>query len=140
MASAAKPPPLVLAVLTADAVHRDPATGKLSILGVVNEVRAASYPATLPFLAVYLAVTDGHGEVRLRVRVVDAADGDTEVAGGTLAAAFDGPLVVAEIVLDMPGLTFPRAGEYRLQVVHGDAVLAERRLMAHTTHTPHLVG
>ena len=61
------PSPTVLALIIADAVVSDAATGKHYIAGTFQTLAAVEFPAVLPGFAIYLAVTEGHGMVALEL-------------------------------------------------------------------------
>lgn len=65
-------PPYALALVVCDAIWRDPSTGKRTILGCFSAILADEFPATHPGMAVYAAITDGHGTVPIALRLVDA--------------------------------------------------------------------
>ncbi len=124
-------PPTVAALLTCAAIHQDD-TRKAYLLGVFNGFQSAAYPATMPRLCLYLALTDGHGPTPLVVRLIDAAD---EFAPPLFAfdippVRFGSPLDVKEVAVEVPAVALPRPGLYRWQVLCGGEVLHERRLAA----------
>ena len=48
-----------LAMVICDAIRRDPATGKFTLLGTLSVVGAAEFPSQHILLAVYMPLTDG---------------------------------------------------------------------------------
>ena len=76
--------PYCLAMVICDAAHRDPATGKFSILGTFSSLASPSYPSLIRFV-VYFAVTDGIGLVALRLQLIEADVGliDAQNEDGT---------------------------------------------------------
>ena len=67
------PPPRVLAMVVCDQVHEDPSTGKYTILGTFDRVASPSFPYTHPAVTSFMQVTNGRGEVEIRVK--DAEEG-----------------------------------------------------------------
>jgi uncharacterized protein DUF6941 len=131
------PPPTILALIIADAVVSDAATGKHYIAGTFQTLAAVEFPAVLPGFALYLAVTEGHGTVALELRVVDADEQREPVFRGDIEARFPSPVALGEMAIRLPGaLTFPVPGEYRVQVLYADRVIAERRLQVATISLP----
>lgn len=121
------PPPTVLSLVVADGVHRD-AHGRAYILGVFHTYYASKFPVTIPQLAVYLALTDGRGDARLTLRLVEASDEDATPASRTdLDVTFPGPLEVVTLSVDLPPLTISNPGVYRWQLVCGGQVIADQR-------------
>ena len=64
-------PPLLLALVMADEIRKDPATGKHSIRGIFDALGSPSFPCQPPSIAVYAALTDGHGPTPVRLRLID---------------------------------------------------------------------
>src|SRR6185295_15174498 len=111
-----------------DAIYRDGATGKFTILGTFTRIVARTLPIRSQF-SVYFCVTDALGEVPIGLRIVDSqsllADDNGEEGvlaemDGTLQAT--SPLMVVEGVLNI-GLEFPREGVYHCELFSGAEIL-----------------
>jgi hypothetical protein len=50
--------PSLLAWITCDGVHIDPASGKHTILGVFSNIKARSFPVMHPYMVWFLTITD----------------------------------------------------------------------------------
>ncbi len=120
-----------------DAVHRDSATGKHTILGTFSTVGADTYPAKVGF-CIYFAITDGLGQTRLRLRLVDAESGIVDkTENGTEGPVFkiefdipfEDPLVVMETAVGVE-TALPKPGLYHCELWAGDDLLMSRRLLA----------
>ena len=122
-------PPYALALVIADAIHRDPGTGKRTILGCFSSIYAREFPATHPALAVYIAVTEGRGVVPIKVRMVDVDDEKDPIFEVEGEANFQDPRMVMDMDLFIPNLVFPEPGEYRIQLFASGEPLLERRIM-----------
>src|SRR4051812_7363383 len=109
------PPPSVVALVTCATIYVDDVSRKASLLGVCNGFQAAAFPAPMPPLSVYVALTDGRGPTELSVRLVDGADlGGAPVFSIDLPTArFTSPLQVKEVAVEVRGVTLPRPGLYR---------------------------
>jgi hypothetical protein len=81
-------------------------------------------------LGLYIALTDGRGKLPIRIRIIDADESREAVLETEAEIEFADPRMIAEICLNMPGLTFPEPGEYRCQVFAGHEFLMERRILA----------
>ena len=134
--------PYALALVVCDAVWRDPGTGKRTILGCFSAIYARQFPVKHPLISVYAAITDGHGDTPLRLRLIDADENDPPLAELKGQAKFDDPRMVFEIDFGLFNVVFPRPGEYRLQLHAGSTLLIERRIVvfqiggnAHGTET-----
>lgn len=124
--------PYCLAMILCDAVHRDPATGKHTILGTFSTVGAKEYPTTLRF-GVFFAITDGHGDFELRFRLVDAKDVLSDTAEPVFEvsapARFETPLMVIEGSLRVTA-TLASPGVYHCEMLANENLLMSRRLVA----------
>jgi len=123
-----RPIPDVLALLVCDQIITDRLTGKQSLIGMFSKVHAAGFPATHPQLAVFVALTDGHGKTELTIRIVDSNDARPPIVEGRGAVDFKNPRAIANLALQFHGLTFPVQGEYRVQLWSGAELLREARL------------
>jgi hypothetical protein len=121
--------PYSLAMVICDAIWRDPYTGKRTILGCFSAVHGHSFPLTIPLMAVYVALTDGNGRIPIKLCLVDADEQLDPLFEAESELEFNSPLVVMEVDYHMQGLTFPTAGEYRLQLTARGEVLVERRIL-----------
>ena len=123
-----RPVPDVLAMLVCDQIITDRMTGKQSLIGMFSKVHAASFPATHPQLCVFVALTDGHGLTELAIRIVDSNEARPSIVEGKGTVEFKSPRAIANLALQFHGLTFPAAGEYRVQLWSGSELLREARL------------
>ena len=122
-------PPYPLAMVICDAIHQDRATGKRTLLGCFSTIGAPAFPASHPLLAAYVALTDGHGEVPIKLQLVDVDEAEEPLAEAEGKVKFTDPRVVVEIGLHLAGIVFPRPGEYRLQLYGAGELLIERRIL-----------
>ncbi len=121
------PPPVVQSMILADNVHRDPTTNKKFILGTYNTINAAQFPYTIPRFCLYLAITNGHGSTRLRVRLVDVDEQQTPIHEIAYPVNMADPNMTYETVFTFP-VIFPSPGDYRVQLLVGNELLRELRL------------
>ncbi len=121
--------PDALALILADYVHQDGATGKYFILGTYSSIGAASFPWTHPTLTAYAAVTNGHGPTPMKMRLIDVDDSREPIFESEGVLDFPNPLVVAEIVFVCHNVVFPEPGVYRLQLYGAGQLLRERLFM-----------
>lgn len=124
-----KPPPLCLALVLADAIWRDPSTGKRTILGAFSELASTQFPATHGLLAVHCALTDGYGANTIKIRLVKIGETDDLILEGQSEVQFDDPRMVAELDFHLANVQFPTPGEYRFQIFSQEDLLMERRFV-----------
>jgi len=123
-----QPTPDVIALLVCDQIITDRLTGKQSLIGMFSKVHAVGFPATHPQLAVFVALTDGHGRTELTIRIVDSNDARPPIVEGRGGVDFKNPRAIANLALQFHGLTFPAPGEYSVQLWSGSELLREARL------------
>jgi hypothetical protein len=130
MAVKKQPPhvPNVLAMILADAVLRDLGTNKNFIQGTFHVLAAPSFPWTHPSMVVYLVLTDGHGAIPLKLRLVDVDESSPAIFEVETTVNFPDPLLVLELVFPRSNIVFPEPGEYRVQLFGAGEPLLERRL------------
>ena len=126
-----KPLPDVLSMVVCDQIITDRVTGKQSLIGMFSRIHAQGFPTSHPQLCVYVALTEGYGETDLEIRIVDANDERPPLVSGKGKVKFHDPRAIANLALQFHGLTFPQAGEYRVQLWSGSTLLREARLEVH---------
>jgi hypothetical protein len=129
-------PPDVLAMVLADAVLRDLATKKHTIQGIYTLLHVREFPYLHPFIVVYTALTNGHGQTLMQLRLVDANEERAPLFTSESSLLFPDPLYVAEAVFAVPNVVFPEPGEYRLQLFGAGQPIRERRLYIGRTEEP----
>jgi len=116
--------PQLLAWLTCDGVHLDPATGKHTILGVFSNIRAHRFPVTHPFMIWFMTLTDcaaGSHKVRILLGI------EPTQMQALLERTFEspGPLQRINLINEIRNLSFPQAGEYSIVIeVDDEPILA----------------
>jgi hypothetical protein len=114
----------LLAWLTCDGVHLDPATGKHTILGVFSNIRAHRFPVTHPFMIWFMTLTDcasGPHKIRILLGV------DPTQMQQMLERTFEspGPLQRINLINEIRNLSFPAAGDYSIVIeVDDEPILA----------------
>ena len=114
----------LLAWLTCDGVHLDPATGKHTILGVFSNIRAHRFPVTHPFMMWFMTLTDcaaGSHKVRILLGI------EPTQMQAPLERTFEspGPLQRINLINEIRNLAFPQAGEYSIVIeVDDEPILA----------------
>src|SRR5438876_2374185 len=108
--------PLALAMVISDAVWRDPATGKATILGTFGSIDGSEFPLVFPQMAVYLALTDARGRIPFKLVVTDADEEREPVFVSEFDVDFPDPIEVLELVSEIGEISFPLPGEYRVQL------------------------
>ena len=123
-----RPAPDVLSMIVCDLIITDRMTGKQSLIGMFSRIHARGFPASHPQLCVYVALTEGYGETQFTIRIVDANDERPPIVEGKGKVRFQNPRAIANLALQFHGLTFPKPGEYRVQLYSNGELLREARL------------
>ncbi|MFM8980594.1 MAG: DUF6941 family protein [Planctomycetia bacterium] len=124
------PQPVVKAFLVCDQVIQDAQSGKKSLIGVFQELRAERFPAVHPQLWIYGNLTDGHGRYTLEIRLVDVEQGQVLSRGEPPPLDISGPLQVTEISAQLRNITLPRAGMYEFHLLSNGQVIASKAIHA----------
>lgn len=123
------PPPVALAMIICDAIYIDPSTGKPTLLGLFSEIGAKEFPAVHPLLAVHICMTDAHGKVPIKLRLVDADEETDPLFQVENEVDFPDRRAIISMNAIMQGIAFPSPGEYRLQLFGFGEFIMERRLV-----------
>jgi hypothetical protein len=124
--------PLVQNLLMADSFYVEPTTSKISILGIFNSFSVAAgapYPVSHLFAVVYLTLTECYGRCQLRLQIVDDSEEQSSIFDAAIEVDVPDPLGVAVVVQPVQMLTFPHPGDYFIQVLCGEDLLKEIRLI-----------
>lgn len=123
-----KPVPVLLAMVVADLVVRDPNSGKVSILGTFTHIRGPSAPIVMRSMAVYVCFADAMGPYHLRLECLGLAE--HEVVGFAEMQGFESHdrLAVHEIGITIDNVTFPKFGEYEFRFSAGGEFLGSRKV------------
>lgn len=109
--------PILQALLLADQIYVDAATGKKIIAGTFNRLVCEEFPTTsIVSKFALVSLTDVHNEVEISLRFVDLQTGDAllELKGLTVTA--EDPLETVEMVVELPPLPLPHPGSYALEI------------------------
>jgi hypothetical protein len=128
--------PDVLAMVLADTILQDLTTKKLFIQGTYSAIFGVDFPVLFPAITVYIAITNGHGETDLEIRLVDVDEEREPIFSVKAKANFPDPLTVLETVFTHGPVSFPEPGEYRLQLLGNGQLVRERRLQVIPNPSP----
>jgi hypothetical protein len=126
------PPPFPLAMVVCDGIHRDPGTGKLTLLGCFSVIGVAELPAVHESMGLYIELTNGRGKVPFLCRLVDANEDLEPLWEHKDEIEIEDPRVVLQIALPIQNVLFSQAGEYRIQLYACNEFLMERRVLVHS--------
>ena len=114
------PRPIVNAMLICDEASLDAKSGKITLKGIFEVIRAVGFPVRHEALAVYIKMTDAAGTYPFVFKVISLEDGRLVGTGQAKFLAKD-RLAPVELIFTIGGLVFPNAGLYEFQV-HADGL------------------
>jgi Family of unknown function (DUF6941) len=124
--------PLPLAMVVCDTIWVESVSQKASLLGVVNQIGAPSYPTEVN-LAVFASVTAVRGKVELRLLLVDVNQERPPITEGSIEIEADDPTTEFDIDFDLGSVSLPEPGMYLVQLFAGSRFVCERRISANLT-------
>jgi hypothetical protein len=118
-------PVTVQALVLADHIYRDGATGKHVVAGTFHQIAMPELPATLPLsVGVFIVLSGLEGDTELGLQFVEP-DGDVLLDLQGIELSVGDEIESIELGLEVPPLPLPRAGRYAMRVTLDGAVLAE---------------
>jgi hypothetical protein len=111
-----------------DHVWRDPRNGKHNLLGTFAGIGSSTFPLVTSF-AVYFAVTEGRGQLPIRMELIDLDEERPAVFDAEAIFEFQDLRQVIEGTFAFTDLVIPEPGEYRLKLFAGGEFLMERALI-----------
>jgi len=122
--------PSLLAWITCDGVHIDPASGKHTILGVFSNIQARSFPVVHPYMVWFLTLTDvqpGKHMIKMSMGL------DPTNPGELLHREFESqiPLHRINLINELRNLSFDQPGEYSILIeVDDEPILATNLIVS----------
>lgn len=127
--------PQLLAWVTCDGVHIDPATGKHTILGIFSNIHGHRFPMMHPFMIWFMTITDcAPGEHRMKISL--GYDQETPQPLLERPFASHSPLDRINLINEIRNLPFPRPGEYSLLIEIDDEPLLATNIIVTTDPAP----
>jgi hypothetical protein len=102
-------------MLLCDHTIREHGTGKVSLIGIFENISAARFPVVHRSLSVYAKLVDAEGEYTIRLELLRLEDGHA-VAQGTLRATFADRMTPAELIFALENLDLERPGRYEFRL------------------------
>lgn len=119
--------PQLLAWLTCDGVHIDPATGKHTVLGVFSNIKARSFPVVHPFMIWFITLTDvSAGQHRIRISLGLDPTNLAELIHRPFES--QSPLHRINLINEIRNLTFNQPGDYSILIEIDDEPLLATNL------------
>ena len=97
-------------MLLCDLTIREHGTGKISLIGVFENISAPRFPVVHRALSVYAKLTDAEGDYVIRL------EDSHVVAQGTLTATFADRMSPGELIFNLENLGLERPGRYEFRL------------------------
>jgi hypothetical protein len=123
------PPPLALSLIIAESHLVDVRTRQHSLIGIISQISAPSFPVMVSRLCMYCEISNGRGRMELLFRIVDADGARPAVVEATTQFELHDPLMIHQLGLGLAGLFFPEPGQYRAQLLCEGELLRERQMI-----------
>jgi hypothetical protein len=121
--TAARPHPSLNALLLCDHTIREQGTGKVSLIGILENISAARFPVVHCSLSVHAKLGDAEGEYAIRLELVRLEDSHL-VAQATLRATFADRMTPGELIFGLENLGLERSGRYEFRLHANDRFAA----------------
>lgn len=109
------PHPACNAFLICDYAIREEGTGKISLIGIFENINVRRFPARHGLLCVYAKLTDAEGGYDIRLELVRLEDMSV-IGEGILTMAIEDRNAPSELVFQLGGLVFERPGRYEFRL------------------------
>lgn len=114
--------PQVLAWLTCDGVHVDPATGKHTLLGIFAAIRGRQFPVVHPYMVWFLTLSDvPTGKHKVKISMGTDHASMTPLIDQPFES--QNPLQRINLINEIRNLSFPKPGDYSLVIEVDDEPL-----------------
>jgi hypothetical protein len=128
--------PILLSSIICNRVIFDKVSGMPSIIDIVQVINAPKYPAQHAQLVFFCELTNGHGQSRAAIRLVEAQKDDSIIFEQKGVVSFADVQQIVTVAMNLQGVVFPRPGEYRFQLFTNDVLLGERRILCREVKLP----
>lgn len=109
------PHPAINAMLICDLAIREEGTGKVSLIGIFEQIRSETFPFGLVGLSVYVKVTDAQGDYQVALELVRIQD-MTVIGRGEASVSVKDRLLATEWIFNLAGLIFEKPGAYEFRL------------------------
>jgi hypothetical protein len=117
------PHPSLNAMLVCDRAIRDPATRKVTLVGIFDRIGIPSLPADYASgMSIYARLTDAQGRYRFRLELVRLND-DHTIGRGEMEATIEDRLRISEVTLNLHRVRFESPGMYEFRLFANDRYL-----------------
>jgi hypothetical protein len=106
--------PVIVAAIVCDVAVKDPATGKVSLIGIFDRILVTKFSTKRP-LSLYIKLTDAEGNYDIKVKYVQVKSAKILAeAGGRFE--YKDRLASSDLYIPFPPLPIPEEGRYEFQI------------------------
>lgn len=124
------PTPKTNAMLICDYVITERGTNKKSLIGVFENIGAATFPCTHFAMSVYIKLTDAQGDYRFHLELVDLQSnitiGRSEMPEEVHVPS---PLDAHELVFNLRGVRFLHVGNYEFRIFANGKIFGQKKII-----------
>ena len=121
--------PVLQALLLADHVYVDHATGKRIIVGVFDFLKTPEFPTQFQRTTfAYCAFTGIRGKIDVIFRYVDLESNEVLMETIPIEVRAEDPITTSDLVTEIPPLPMPHPGVYALEVHSCDELIGSLRV------------
>ena len=106
--------PVLVAMLVCDVAVAEPTTGKKTLVGIFDRIRAAKFPTQHP-MSLYLKLTNAEGYYKTEIKFRQLKTGSVLAGASGELQAID-RLASVDMCIPFPPLLIPESGRYDFQL------------------------
>jgi len=133
-------PPVLLSAIICDRVIFDRLTGMPTLVNILQALNAPKFPVRSQQLVFFCELTNGHGNTKTKVRLVDVSQDEAVVFEKEGTIEFKDVRQVLSLAVALQGIVFAHSGEYRFQLFAEEKLLGERRVLCRQITMPKKPG
>jgi hypothetical protein len=118
--------PMMVAMVICDQIITEEGTRKKSIIGCFNNINSPSFPCVHPTFFVFVALTNGKGNFKVKLKCINESDDSTIFEVGASLNISD-PMQTVEMGFKLVNLTFPNPGNHAIQFWCDEELLMPKR-------------
>ncbi len=123
-----KPPPSCKAILLCERAIVEAETGSISVIGILNELGVADFPARLPAFTMYLQLVDGIGSYQIHLETLDLSSGEVIVSSPNTEIRFPERPGSIDLIIPISSLPVEHPGGYDIIVLANEQELDRQQL------------
>jgi len=128
--------PILLSSIVCDRVIFDRISGMPSIINIVQTINAQKFPVRHDQLIFFCEMTNGHGNTRMKIRLVDTENQDRIIFEQGQTVDFKDVRQIVTVAINLMGIIFQHTGEYRFQLFANESLLGERAVTCRQVTLP----